>query len=274
MWENTFFLFIPFGFDFRTVWRILARPRMNAPMWVWVGGGGRGLAMTSRMLLKSFYSVYGVAVRKRRISPAADGDGRKSAWSERDKAGNSVRRAAHSFQYRARNSCRPYTSRSVSLRSPSCSCCVRTSQSTTQYNIVVLVVVCVAGSNVRCPAVPAADRKPRRYRWGATRLANNVMFQCIVQPKNTWSRSSPELRELRVVYPGDTLIVISIIWLSDCLPIDYNMIVYPVDRRYCCSRTSVGLPRVSGYSLSLVLPSRSSSTNGYRNIVVVVAPVH
>ncbi|XP_026806508.1 SLIT-ROBO Rho GTPase-activating protein 1-like isoform X2 [Rhopalosiphum maidis] len=27
------------------------------------------------------------------------------------------------------------------------------------------------------------------------------MFQCIVQPRNTWSRSSPELRELRVVYP-------------------------------------------------------------------------
>ncbi|XP_050441195.1 SLIT-ROBO Rho GTPase-activating protein 1-like isoform X2 [Adelges cooleyi] len=27
------------------------------------------------------------------------------------------------------------------------------------------------------------------------------MFQCIVQPRNTWSRSSPELRELRIVYP-------------------------------------------------------------------------
>jgi len=58
-----------------------------------------------------------VAVRKRRISPAANGDGRKSAWSKWDKAGNSVRRAAHSFQYLTRNSCRPYFSLRLSASS-------------------------------------------------------------------------------------------------------------------------------------------------------------
>lgn len=41
----------------------------------------------------------------------------------------------------------------------------------------------------------------KTYKWVLQRLGNN-MFQCIVQPRNTWSRSSPELRELRVVYPG------------------------------------------------------------------------
>jgi len=50
-------------------------------------------------------------------------------------------------------------------------------------------------------AVKLAARE--RVWW--SRTVWRRMFQFIVQPRNTWNRSSPELRELRVAHPGDLL---------------------------------------------------------------------
>lgn len=208
---------------------------------VGVGWRRAGVGDDVTMLLKSLQCMV-----RQRISGAfplaADGDGRKSAWSERDKAGNSVRRAAHSFQYRARNSCRPYTSRSVSLRAALKLCAHRTRHD----NIIVGLVATASRAQTSGVARPRyLQTGNRRYRW-VTRPANNVMFQCIVQPKNTWSRSSPELRELRVVYPGDTRHI-----NNNCRityrPSIIHIIVHPLNRCSYCN-TFVGLPRVSEQS--------------------------
>lgn len=116
------------------------------------------------------------------------------------------RRRAHSFQFRVSqqlSAARRFSARSVP--SPRRPCYIRArllrrsspseqrSRSLGFFSGLALIIAC---GRAQCLLAFTNRRK-----WLSWRPIDD-MFQCIVQPRNTWSRSSPELRELKVVYPG------------------------------------------------------------------------